>query len=312
MNPSPNHPLVKVEGPTQLQMKFLELVAQINEVDPKDSGSLSFLSRVTVQANLPLRNPHTDTFERRNGYYSLTLQAPPRIGLPYGRYPRLLLAFLGREAVRTRSRQIHLGDSFSAFMREVGVRPSGGSTGPMRRFRDQTRRLLNTTISFSWEGVDEQGNHATGDLGQRLASKSFIWWAQPDAAKPKPTADGGYLVLTEEFYEELRKHPVPVDSRVLAALVSPLAIDIYMWLTYRYSTLSKPLSITWENLATQFGTQTNSRIRNFRQEFRRQLKKVRLVYPNARVEANTDALLLYPSPTHVRPVAVPALPGAQK
>lgn len=284
---------------SQMYLRFLQQAAEINCIQATDVGQLTFLSRVTVQANLPLRDPKKETFERKNGRYTLTLQAPPSIGLPFGRYPRLLLAFLGREAVKTRSREIRLGESLSGFMREVGVTPSGGPKGPMRRFRDQARRLLATTISCSWTASDEAGNEAAADIGQRLASRSFIWWAQPGASRPPGELDGGWLVLTEEFYEELLAHPVPVDARALRALTAPLALDIYAWLTWRMSHLPKAIEFSWPALATQFGTQTR-RLRNFRQEFNKQLERVLQVYPSARVESSPRALVLRPSRTHIR------------
>ena len=46
--------------------------------------------------------------------------------LPYGNFPRLLLAWVCTEAVRTRSRVLVLGDSLSEFMRTLGVYSSDG------------------------------------------------------------------------------------------------------------------------------------------------------------------------------------------
>ena len=136
--------------PTRMEQRFLDFAADINATDAFATGELAFLATIVVQANFPYRDPGDCTFVRKNGNYTLTLQAPPDIGLPYGRYPRLLLAFLCREAVRTKSREIHLGESLSAFMRTVGVRASGGARGPLRRFREQASRLFATTISCSW------------------------------------------------------------------------------------------------------------------------------------------------------------------
>ena len=47
--------------------------------------------------------------------------------LPYGNLPRLLLAWVCTEAVRTQRRELILGDSLSAFMRSVGVYNGGGA-----------------------------------------------------------------------------------------------------------------------------------------------------------------------------------------
>ncbi len=47
-------------------------------------------------------------------------------GLPYGTYPRLLLAWLNTEAVRTKERTIILGHSLSEFMRQLDLIPEPG------------------------------------------------------------------------------------------------------------------------------------------------------------------------------------------
>jgi hypothetical protein len=105
-------------------------------------------------------------------------------------------------------------------------------------------------------------------------------------------------VLSAEFFEELVAHPVPVDLRALRALRPPLALDVYAWLTWRSASLERPLALSWPELAVQFGTRAR-RVRDFRAEFRRALRRVRLVYPGPRVEAGTDALVVHPARGHV-------------
>ena len=75
--------------------------------------ALAFLPRLFVLTTLPHRRPQGHRFERVNGWQSLRIEAPRRVGLPYGVYPRLLLMFLATEAVRKRSREIHLGATSS-------------------------------------------------------------------------------------------------------------------------------------------------------------------------------------------------------
>ena len=58
--------------------------------------------------------------------------------LPYGNLPRLLLAWVSTEAVRTQSRELVLGFSLSEFMRKLGMAPlGGGSRGERTRLRNQ-------------------------------------------------------------------------------------------------------------------------------------------------------------------------------
>jgi hypothetical protein len=94
---------------------------------------------------------------------------------------------------------------------------------------------------------------------------------------------------------------VPIDIRALRALRrSPMALDIYCWLTYRMSYLRKPTLIPWFALEAQFGADY-SRTRAFREAFLEHLKSVLVIYPGAKVEPLPDGLELRPSPTHVTP-----------
>lgn len=69
------------------------------------------------------------------------------MGIPYGVYPRLVVAWLTAEAVRTRSRRIVLGSSLSEFMAKLDLVPPGGRRGTITRLRDQTTRLFAACIS---------------------------------------------------------------------------------------------------------------------------------------------------------------------
>jgi len=92
---------------------------------------------------------------------------------------------------------------------------------------------------------------------------------------------------------------VPIDLRALKALKgSPLALDIYSWLTYRMSYLRKPCLIPWEALQTQFGADYG-RLRDFKRKFRGHLVDVLHVYPAVRLSGQPTGLLLKPSPTHL-------------
>lgn len=100
------------------------------------AGALGFMARILVQTTLPHSRPTSNSFMRRNGRLTLSLSGHPLLGLPYGRYPRLLLAWVTTEAVRTRSPTLHLGDTLSAFMAKLGLLPRGGRWGTIGRLRD--------------------------------------------------------------------------------------------------------------------------------------------------------------------------------
>lgn len=260
--------------------------------EAKAAGALGFVARALAQATLPHRKAEGAHFERRNGNFTLTLLAPPRVGLPYGSVPRLLLAWLSTEAVKTRSRELELGDSMSAFMRELDLVPTGGRWGSIGRLKDQTRRLFSSTISAVYEGDDR-----TAILTQPIADKATLWWdpkAPDQAALWRST-----VTLSAAFYQELIEHPVPVDLRAIKALKrSPLALDIYVWATYRASYARKASTIPWAALAMQFGSDYG-RLRAFKAAFLAELAKVAVIYPALRFESTEEGLVVSPSPPHI-------------
>jgi hypothetical protein len=264
----------------------------IEDADAREAGALGFMARAMVQATLPHRKVDSTYFERRNGAFTLTMQALPKIGLPYGALPRLLLAWTTTEAVKTKSRELELGDSMSAFMAELGLTATGGSHGSITRLKNQTRRLFTATVAASYE--DE--NHIE-DIGYRLADRSVLWWHSKDPEQVglwKST-----VTLSEQFFNEVIDRPVPIDMRAMKALKqSPMALDIYTWLTYRMSYLKRPTVIPWDAVATMFGS-NYKQLKHFKQAFIEELRRVMVVYPQVRVEVTDDGLMVKPSPTHI-------------
>ena len=105
-------------------------------------------------------------------------------------------------------------------------------------------------------------------------------------------------MLSERFFQELTEKPVPVDLRALRALKqSPIALDIYCWLTWRNSFLRGKATVPWEGLLGQFGTESSPK--KFRENFKKALQQVLVVYPQARVDVTPSGLILLPSPTSI-------------
>ena len=79
-----------------------------SEADP----ALGFMARMLVLCSLPRTNPgNRKEYVRRNGPYTLVMSAGGLSKLPFGNFPRLILAWLSTEAVRTQSRELVLGRS---------------------------------------------------------------------------------------------------------------------------------------------------------------------------------------------------------
>ena len=275
----------------------------IEEQSALDAGALGFMARALVQATMPHRSIPEDRFIRTNGNYELEMVAMRNdIGLPYGSMPRLILAWMGTEAVKTQERELVLGNSMTDFMRQLGLVPYGGRWGTITRLKDQTRRLLNCGITCSYTREHLNGtNEASAKM--MVAEDSDFWWPVANNIDEQRSLFKSTIKLSERFFNEIISHPVPVDMRTLNQLKrSPMALDIYAWLTWRMSYLNKTTTIPWESLQAQFGAgypMTTRGKLNFKGKFIKHLKDVLVYYNSANIEPSTEGLTIKPSLTHI-------------
>jgi len=64
---------------------------------------LGFMARLLVQTTLPHSRQASKTFVRTNGALKVSVSAHPLLELPYGRYPRLLMAWSRRKSFELES-----------------------------------------------------------------------------------------------------------------------------------------------------------------------------------------------------------------
>jgi hypothetical protein len=277
--------------------KLVQEALAIEAEEAKDAGALGFMARILVQATLPHSKPDTNIFDRQNGNLNLSIMAHPSIGLPYGTIPRLLLAWLTTEAVKTGERELILGDSMSAFMRELGLVPTGGRWGSITRLKDQTKKLFSANVMAMYDTKEQSSN-----LNIRVAEGHHLWW-EPKDPNQKSLWQSTVL-LDHSFFNEVTDRPVPIDMRALKALKqSPMALDIYTWITYRMSYLAHKTEIPWEGLQAQFGAGyaiTPQGKSDFKRKFLKHLQKVHVVYPEAEVSEGGYGLVLKPSKAHIK------------
>ena len=272
-----------------------------SEADP----DLGFMARLLALCCLPRTNPgNRKEYIRRNGPYTLGMSAGINTNLPFGNLPRLLLAWVCTEAVRTQTRELALGRSLAEFMRTLGVlsSDSGGTTGVRTRLRNQMKRLFNAHIQLIYE--DKHGEATVNTL---IADRTELWWTlnRPDQAGLWESK----ILLSEPFFNEIIRRPVPLDMSTLKALKRcSLGLDLYLWLTYRTFALTRPVRITWRQLYLQFGTNPAKAsdkfiVRNFRQNVLREVKKIKLAWPGLNYRTGKGVLFILPSkpaipPTH--------------
>lgn len=272
--------------------------------EPPNGSDIAYLHAILCQVGLP-RGPKAvegkTTFERMCGGAALRVTAGvlwdgkqwQQQPIPYGANPRLVLAWLNTQAVKTRSPVIPVGDSANEFLRLLGKESTGGKNGTLTSFKKQVQALAacHMTLGFSAAGRAYTYN------GQPV--KQFEAWIQPKDSQQRPLWPG-VVTFSEDYYQSLIAHAVPQDVRAMYALKgSALAMDIYAMLAERLHRIpGRPLVLHWSSLREQFGQEYHGpeADKNFKKAFLPALKKVLAVYPAAKVQPVFGGLMMYPSP----------------
>jgi hypothetical protein len=284
---------------------LIEAHLAIEAQDAKSSGSLGFMTRSLAIATLPHRKTTDFRFVRRNGDFTLTMMTAHPQGLPYGTLPRLLLTWVCTEVAQKRERVLSLGNNLASYLGELGLHNTGGKRGDITRLKHAMTTLFSSVISCHYEGKDSFA------LQNVLLADKVDWWTpqNPEEAGQWQSS----VMLSEPFFKECIEHVLPFDMRAVRGLrQSPLALDIYIWLTYRMSYLSKRTTIPWIALAGQFGSgyaTSEQGLRDFKRAFLRELKHVLVIYPQAKVADGLHGLVMYPSPPHVAYKSTPIQKG---
>ena len=250
--------------------------------------------------SLPRSNPgNRHQYKRVNGPYKLIMIAGGDNKLPFGTNPRLILAWLCTEAVRTGSRDIVLGRSLSEFMRKLGISSTDGRG--QARLRNQMERLFGCTVSMIYKDDNRRSS-----ANAVIADLTDFWW---NPQRPNEWVLWESKVrLSESFFNEIVSHPVPLDLTTLKALKrSPLGLDLYLWLVYRTFTLRTPQRITWRQVYRQFGADPDKAsdkrtVDAFRTDCLRELKKIKLAWPELNYTTPPGVLILLPSTPAIAPL----------
>ena len=129
------------------------------------------MARLMALCSLPRSNPGNRLqYKRVNGPYKLIMIAGgDDCKLPFGNLPRLLLAWVSTEAVRTQSRELVLGKSLAEFMRTLGVYSSDGKA--YTRLRNQMNRLFHSSVELTYEH-----QQVSRFVASRVVDRGEFWW----------------------------------------------------------------------------------------------------------------------------------------
>jgi hypothetical protein len=274
-----------------------------------EENSIGFLYSGWCQAALPHRRlPNEAGWQIESERMALVVEPgmrptasgkPEPVGVPYGSRARLIMIYLQSEAIRTQSREILLGRSLREWLSKMGI-PVGGKS--LKDVRDQCERISRCRLSLAI-----RHGSRVGMTNQNVVDTAmFVDTDQP--------GQGSLFVetarLSEGFYDQLRRHPVPLQDAAIRAIANnSMALDVYAWLAYRLHSLDKPRPISWKAVKAQFGA-GYARMDHFKNNFRSILALALAVYPDARVHEDDKGtgLVLHPSrpPVPGRLVAITA------
>lgn len=267
-----------------------------------------FQHSVLCQTFLPYRNLGDDVsiWKHKQGDVNLAIQANQaynpetedyeQVGIPYGAKARLILAHINSEAIRNQSPVVDVEDSMSAFIRRIGLNVDGRTIAEVKK---QIRRLTVSTLSL---GYKDENRGVQIDL--KIIKAFDIWFPKDDRQRVLWTST---IRLTDDYFNSLSSHAIPLDERALAALShNSMALDIYAWLAQRLHRVDKtrPQFITWAAMKQQFGS-GYAQMNTFKLRFRKYLNLALMQYPLAKIkEEKNKGFWLHNSPSPIEKKAI--------
>ena len=289
----PLKPLSKVDR------RSIKTSVDIAMEPPED---IAFQHTVLCQTSLPYRNPGNSVlrWEREQGAVSLLVNAGEaknpdtgewvQLGLPFGPKPRLVLSHLNAEALKQGSPVIEVEETMTGFVRRIQnplKKPKSGPNGyEIRSFKDHLGRLSAAIIRLAM-CTEERAVQ----VDSKIVTAFDLWFTKNEQQRVLWPST---IRLSEDYFNSLQKHAVPLDERALGALShSAMALDIYAWLAQRLHRIptGRPQFITWAAIKDQFG-HGYGRMCDFKRVFRIAMKQVLIQYQAANVHEDGRGLTL--------------------
>lgn len=271
------------------------------EIIPVPLEEIGYTNTIFVQSLFPYRA--TDEYRRVLGQGSnqVTLMSPN--GLPYGKYPRLIMAYIITTVLQRayqyqrgqigldEARVIPLGESLTEFFHAMGVnaRATGGKSGSGTRLKEQLRRLVSSTITVEQRIKTARVESSEGQ-NQSIA-ESWEFWGNTDTGE----ITSGKLTVSKHFFYMLCDRPIPIHLPTLQRIKKPRAIDLYVWTTLKQYWLARQnkqtYTFSWREVEHQFSVlelTTSVQRRNFRNEIKSCIEEVSSLWPDSGLEADTE------------------------
>ena len=272
-----------------------------------EENSIGFLYSGWCQAALPHRRlPNEAGWQIESERMALVVEPgmrptasgkPEPVGVPYGSRARTHHDLPTERSCTNAIQRDSLGRSLREWLSKMGI-PVGGKS--LKDVRDQCERISRCRLSLAIRHGSRVG------MTNQNVVDSAMFVNNDQAGQSSLFVETAKL--SEGFYDQLRRHPVPLQDAAIRAIANnSMALDVYAWLAYRLHSLDKPRPISWKAVKAQFGA-GYARMDHFKNNFRQILALALAVYPDARVHEDDKGagLILHPSrpPVPERLVAI--------
>ena len=199
-----------------IQKRLIRSSVDIELNEPED---ITYQHTVFCQTGLPYRNPGDDVryWERKQGKTTLRVNAGEVInpetenfidvGLPFGSKPRLILAHLNSEALKKSSSVIEVESSLTAFVKRIGLDANGRD---VRAIKNHLSRLSAATIRLGFVT-----DHHAVQINTQIVKAFDLWFDKnPGQRFLWPST----IQLSDDYFNSLMSHAVPLDMRAVASL----------------------------------------------------------------------------------------------
>ena len=276
-------------------LKAFNLIDEIRAVPANKAGQMVFYARQFADPNiLPLAPADTadiTEISEESNVRIITIHAPE--GLPYGCFARMILSYLVTLIKRGQGSKKFLTSRRKLYQEVTGQRVNGQKQ--LKQFIEVFIKFITSDISI--RETQRYKKNAKFFSARAVLSDLTVWDAQKNIS----------FELSDSFIKLVKAvKPHPIDARALRFLWknnSPLAIDLYCWITYRSTSLKmrKQILFTWKVLEAMFPNEEKRTLRPsvFRNRLIAALKLVKICYPALNATIGDQGMYLMRSPPHV-------------
>lgn len=277
------------------KLQRAEAIEMSRTADTPRLQQLVYSSRPFVLCGLPVKRPAKGMLlhERRNGKFNLQITGHPQFGLPFGQ-DRLIPIWVATLALRQKDRYISF-KSAAEILETFGLPKDGPH---YRRLVDGFKRIFGATIFF---GTNEKHGPVSMYEGARFHffDKMKVWYTKQLDQQQLPTEDfQNQILLSENFWNELKQHPIPINLEAVKILANaPAELDFYTWLVWRSWTAKKETHIPLSGdsgLLRQLGISEKTVAREFRRQIKRWLTHIKAldIWPECPAVLEGDTLII--------------------